>query len=147
MLLVLLIAAVSRGMLAAIRPSLEARVRRRYPSDLVLASEYGANSFGQASRGKLQTRGNGALIITATELCFFQIIPATELVIPLSAIRRTSLVRSHLGKATPFKLLKLELEDAAGSDSVAFLVRAPAALRVTLDLTRAQATVPAAPVR
>jgi len=136
-LLLVLISALSRAMLAAMRGPLEARALRRYRADAILASEYGANSFGLASKGKLQARGNGALLLTANELCFLQVVPEVEIVIPLAAIRSTSFTRTHLGKATPFKLLKIQFDQGGGEDVLAVMVRHPGSFQQAIEEARA----------
>lgn len=132
---------VSRVAMNAMRGPLEARVTRRYPTGVV-ASDFGANSFGLTSLGKFQARGNGALVLTATELTFFQLVPEREIVIPLSSILELSLTRSHLGKATPFKLLKISFRGEAGEDSIAVFLRRPAPFLAEIEGKRsAVATV------
>lgn len=135
--LFLLIAVLSRAMLASVRKPLEARVQRRYGSRPLVAVDYAANSFGLESLGKLQARGNGALVVTADEVCFLQLVPEREVVIPLAQIRELSVVRSHLGKATPFKLLKIQFESAEGPDAIAVMVRRSDDLRALIEQTRA----------
>lgn len=134
--LVLLIAVLSRAMLAAVRKPLEARVQRRYGARPLVAVDYTANSFGLESLGALQARGNGALVVTTEEVCFLQLVPEREVVIPLAQIRELSLVRSHLGKATPFKLLKIQFEGVAGPDAIAVMVRRPDDLRAGIEEAR-----------
>lgn len=136
LLLLVLISLLSRMAISGMRAPLEARAHRRYAAGEILASEWGANSFGLASRGKLQVRGNGALVLTARELCFFQLTPEEEIVIPLDRITQTSLTRSHLGKATPFKLLKVEFRGDAGDDAIAIMLRNPQAFQAQLDARR-----------
>jgi hypothetical protein len=126
-----------RAILAAIRKPLMARVKTRYPHETdVVASDYTANSFGLESLGRTQLRGNGAFVITGKELVFFQCIPKRDFVIPLARVAEVSFCRSHLGKATLFRLVKICFQGEAGSDSIAILVKHPDALRNQIEQAR-----------
>ena len=120
--LFVLIGVASRVTLNAIKGPLKERVAARIPTGDVVMEELGANNIGITSKGRGQMRGNGALVLTKRAVHFFQLIPASELEIPLEKIRSIDLVRSHLGKSVGYKLLKLEYETAAGPDSVAWFV-------------------------
>lgn len=136
-----LLSLFQKGVLAALKGPLSARVRVRYPDEAqVLAADYGANSFGLESKGKLQLRGNGALVLTPKELRFFQYMPESEVEIPLTKITEISFVRSHLGKATPYRLLKVQFAGQAGPDSIAVFVRDPDAMRTQLEQARSAAS-------
>lgn len=139
-LLFLLIAVVASVVVKAMEGPLKERMLARYPQHDVLLSDLRANSFGLESRGAMQARGNGALVLTAKELCFFQVMPRREDLVPLSAITETSLARSHLGKATPFPLIKVSFAGASGPDSIAVLVKDAAQWQRTIDEARAKAS-------
>jgi hypothetical protein len=124
---------VPKGLLAALRDSLEARVKHRYPDSPLVFADYTANSFGIQSRGALQWRGNGALVMTEGELCFFQVLSQGELVIALDRITGLSLVREHLGKATTSHLLRVEFRGEQRADAVAFWVPRPQELKALID--------------
>src|SRR5688500_5510960 len=79
---------VPKGLGVALRESLEIRVKHRYPNTPLVFAEYAANSFGIESRGALQWRGTGALVMTDRELCFFQVLSEGELIIALERITR-----------------------------------------------------------
>jgi hypothetical protein len=131
---------VPRAVLAAIRKPLVARVKARYPNGTdVVASDYTANSFGLESLGRTQLRGNGAFVITGKELVFFQYMPERDFVIPLAQVAKVSFCRSHLGKATLFRLVKICFQGEAGSDSIAVLVKHPDALRNQIEQARSAA--------
>lgn len=136
--LLALLTLLPRVVLASIRGPLAARVRARYPDETrLIASDFTANSFGLESKGVLQARGNGALVLSPTELCFFQYMPEREIEIPLDRIVDVSFTRSHLGKATPFRLVKVQFEGPTGPDSIAVMVRRPDELRAQIDRARA----------
>lgn len=105
-----------------IGPQLEARVGEVYPADVVLLKDSKANSLGLTSRGVMQARGNGSLVLTKTVLHFFQFIPKSEVKIPLSAITAVDVVRTHLGKTIGFKLLRVSFEADGKADSIAWYV-------------------------
>jgi hypothetical protein len=105
-----------------------------------LLRELRANSLGIESKGKLQARGNGGLVLTKTSLHFFQFLPESELQVPLASVREVSLVRSHLGKTIGYRLLKVRYDTAEGSDSVAWYVPDPEEWQRKLESGRAPAT-------
>ena len=144
-LLVVVIALVSRAALRAMEGPLKARAAAKFPAGAIIAADYQANSFGLESRGKLQARGNGALVLTPHEVCFLQYIPESEVVIPLDRVLETSFTRAHLGKATPFKLLKIRFRTEAGTDAIAVLMRHPEPFHRRLEEERGKVS-PVVPV-
>ena len=79
-----------------------------------------ANFFGQASAGKSQIRGLGTLVLTETELVFFQLVPAREARIPRSAITTTRTTRHFLGKTQGRDLLVVMWDVNGMGDAAAF---------------------------
>ncbi|MBK7581344.1 MAG: hypothetical protein IPI67_14165 [Myxococcales bacterium] len=133
-----MLALIPRLVVGAMRAPLSKRVRARYPDEHALVScDYSANSFGVESWGRAQLRGNGALALAPAELCFFQYLPERDVVIPLERIVEVSFTRTHLGKATPFRLVKVRFEGDAGADSIAVMVRRPDELRAQIECARA----------
>lgn len=124
---------VPKGLLVALRDSLEARVKHRYPHAPLVFAEYRANTFGIESRGALQWRGNGALVMTDRELCFFQVLSEHELVIALERITRLRLVHQHLGKSTTSHLLRIEFRGEQRPEAVAFWVPKPDELKALIE--------------
>jgi hypothetical protein len=123
--------------IAGMRGSLEARVAQRFPTEgSVLRSEYAASSFGVQSLGLAEWKGNGALVLTAQELRFFQFVPQKELRIFLEHIIALRLVRSHLGKSVGMQLLRVEFRGKRGPDAIAFWVPDPAAWQADLEAQR-----------
>jgi hypothetical protein len=106
----------------ATRKAARALIDQRFPNGAYLRAADMANNFGVTSKGALQVRGNGALVLT-NEALHFLAIASDDLTIPRGAIRATSLVRSHLGKSVGRQLLKIDYE----GDSVAFFVEEPEA--------------------
>lgn len=104
---------------------LEKRVFACYPPEQVQRVDLKANFFGLESAGVFQARGNGALVLTPQELHFFQFLPRRDLRIPLSSISEVSFVKSHLGKITPFDLLKVRFLHEGKPDSAAWFVPEP----------------------
>lgn len=119
--------------------SLLPRVLARYPEKDIVKMDLTAMSFGQESKGKFQGRGNGALVLTAKEVVFIRAVMETVLVIPLTRVTNLSFVHSHLGKATPFRLLKIEFDGDAGQDSIALIVKNPTEFRDEIEKARAAA--------
>jgi hypothetical protein len=123
-----------KALLKGMRGSLEARVKARLGAGATLVhADYGASSFGVESRGALQWRGNGALILTEKTLAFFQLFAERELVIPLERIQALSLVHKHLGKVTSSRLLRVEFRANEQLDAVAFWVPKPEELKALIE--------------
>ncbi|MCM8814327.1 MAG: hypothetical protein NC924_10435 [Candidatus Omnitrophica bacterium] len=96
----------------------------QFADKTVVRSCSSANFFGQQSRGCMQVRGNGELVLTADELFYEMWIPKKQLRIPRSSITNVSKVYAHLMKSCGFPLLKVEFTNADGqADAAAWLVR------------------------
>jgi hypothetical protein len=105
-----------------IRESMDSLVAVQFDPEDVLKQEHSANFMGQESKGMGQVRGNGALILTHTDLHFILAIPRRSWVIPLVDITKVSFPKSHLGK-TKFKpLLRVDYMDNGQNDAIAWLV-------------------------
>jgi hypothetical protein len=96
-----------------------------------------ANSFGLESAGVWQARGNGALVLTATDLRFFKFVSKSDLRIPLDAITDVTFTKSHLGKATIHDLLKVRFAVDGQADSIAWYVTDPRAWKERIEEVRA----------
>lgn len=83
-----------------------------------------ANSFGLASAGMAQVRGNGTLVLTGQALVFAQWVPARTVRIPRSAITEVATPRSHLGKSRGVRLLRVAWRTDGGTeDAIGLQVR------------------------
>lgn len=103
-----------------IRSEQDARVR--FPNAKWIDS--GANFFGQESRGARQTRGNGTLVLTDTELYFEKWLPHHEYRIPLAKVVEIANPTSFLGKTYFRPLLKVVFTNEQGKqDSMAWFVQ------------------------
>jgi len=105
-----------------IGPKLEARIAQVYKPEEIVFKDVRANNFGLESKGPIQARGNGALVLTARELHFFQLIPAREVRIPLDSITEVKTVRSHLGKTVGRSLLYVSFAADGRQDAMAWSV-------------------------
>jgi hypothetical protein len=95
----------------------------RHFAGLALLHEGDANSFGVASAGVWQVRGNGSLALTRHELLFAQWVPNRLLRIPRDSIVEVTTARSHLGKTIGRDLLKVVWSTDVGTqDSIALWV-------------------------
>jgi hypothetical protein len=140
-IVILLIAsATSKLVVYSIKGPLENRIAAQYRNDDILMKDFTANSFGLQSAGVWQVRGNGALVLTPTELQFFMFMPKSDLRIPLDAVTEVSLTRSHLGKATIHKLLKVRFALNGNADSIAWYVKDSQAWKERIDQIRAAKT-------
>jgi len=92
--------------------------------DNILLIASNANFFGQESAGINQVRGNGTLVLTKDKLYFQLLLPKKIIEIPLENIEKIEESRSHLGKTTGSKLMKIIYRNESNSmDSCAWLVR------------------------
>jgi hypothetical protein len=105
-----------------IGPKLKARVAQVYKPDEIVFEDLKANNFGLESKGAMQARGNGALVLTARELHFFQLLPARDVRIPLDSITEVKTVRSHLGKTVGRSLLYVSFAVDGNQDAMAWSV-------------------------
>jgi hypothetical protein len=106
----------------SIAPKLRERVASAYPGGDVVFEDLKANNFGLQSRGVTQLRGNGALVLTKSSLRFFQVLPRSEVNIPLSTITAVDTTRVHLGKTVGHKLLRVTFDLQGQSDTIAWYV-------------------------
>ena len=105
-----------------VRERLEQRVVDEVPADQVVQQDITAVSLGLGSRGVGQSRGNGALVLTPTELRWLQLKPtSSDVTIPLAAITTVDTARSHLGKRYGKPLLRVTFDAGAGPDTMAWL--------------------------
>lgn len=104
------------------------------------------NFFGRASRGYRQWRGNGLLALTDRGLRFRQLIPRTEISIPIGAISGVSEPSSFLGKSRMKKLLQVDFRGEDGAeDACAWLIPSLEWWKEALEALRAGKEPPAAP--
>ncbi len=102
------------------------RIQERFPSEQIVLSETSANFLGLESRGSLQMRGNGVLVLTQDELWFSRFVKREDISIPTNTIQAVRLVDSHLGKRIlGRKLIYVQFESSDGLDGVAWLVDDP----------------------
>jgi hypothetical protein len=99
----------------------ETLARERYPDARLI--DRAASFFGQESRGGMQMRGNGTLILTDSDLIFEMWIPDKQFRIPLRSIQAIENPSSFLGKSRFTPLLKVVyLNDQGKTDSMAWQV-------------------------
>lgn len=98
-------------------------ILKNFDSSKIILGPSSANSFGQESLGLGQVRGNGILILTNNELFFGMYLPKKDFNIPLNAIAKIDIVKSHLKKTKSRKLLKVHFTNMNGQpDSIAWLI-------------------------
>lgn len=120
--LIMLVIVVPMIVIRFIRGPLEARIAAEFPEHDVIKKDLTANCFGLESAGALQVRGNGALVLTERALIFFMFLPKKEIRIMRDSVTDVALVKSHLGKATIFDLLKVWFKVNGAEDSIAWYV-------------------------
>jgi hypothetical protein len=97
----------------------EQRLRERLVGEAILLRDDMANGFGLRSRGPVQLRGNGVLVLTRQHLAFAPLFRDDPIIIELARIRSVDTTRSHLGKSIARDLLSVEFDD----DQIVWYVR------------------------
>ena len=106
----------------SIAPGLEKRIAKLYPPDKIVLQDLKALSFGLESKGVTQSRGNGGLVLTATDLHWFQFAPEIDIHIPRASITKVDVVTSHLGKSLGKDVLYVAFTADGKQDSMAWNV-------------------------
>jgi len=83
------------------------------PASIILSYKL-ANCFGQESKGLIQMRGNGVLVLTKAGLHFHQYIPSREIAIPIHSMISVDQVKSHLRKTVMRPLLRVSYTNTEG---------------------------------
>lgn len=118
---VILLLVVIFALLRRLAAARERAARERFPDAKLIIP--GANFFGQQSAGVMQGRGNGTLVLTATELYFERWVLRKEYRIPLTAIESIETPTSFLTKTIFRPLLKVNFKNDAGqTDAMAWFV-------------------------
>ncbi|MEZ6195098.1 MAG: hypothetical protein R3F20_05120 [Planctomycetota bacterium] len=119
--------------------------RRR--AERIVASDYAgcalhridplANQFGRRSRGLLQVRGNGLLLLLDDRIAFHPLARGENWEIPLERILGLSDPRVFLGKTYLRPLLAIRFRDDEGEeDEAAWAVRDPEGWRRDIEARR-----------
>ncbi len=120
----LLLAAGLVFMLLKLLQIARAEVYAEYPEHVRILTSPMANLFGVQSGGMKQIRGNGILLLTASQIYFRMLLPRRELLVPLRSVTSVETPKSFLGKTKGRKLLKVDFRnDTGGTDSAAWLVQ------------------------
>jgi hypothetical protein len=112
-----LLSLLMRVLVSRVTAAGQRRIDERFEPSAIVRADPAANFFGLTSRGPMQNRGNGALVLTATTLHFLPLV-GDELAIERADIKAVVTAKSHLGKTIGRSLLKVEF----GDDSIAWLV-------------------------
>jgi len=114
-------ALVPKLLLKKVQSKLELRVAENVPADQIVRKDVLVISFGLESRGVTQARGNGALVLTPTELRWLQLKPrSSDVTIPLVSITVIDTKRKHLGKSYGKPLLHVSFTHQGKPDSMAW---------------------------
>jgi hypothetical protein len=112
------------GWLRRKRDDTAREVRDRLGEDAIVRIDDVVRFFGLESASVFQIRGNGCLAATEDEIRFILWLPRQELRIDRSSVTAIETPRSHRGKATLRRLLRVRYTDATGRpDAAAWEVR------------------------
>ncbi len=127
-------ALVPKLVLGKVKAKLELRVAEAVPADQIVRKDVLVLSFGIESRGVTQARGNGALVLTPTDLRWLQLKPrSSDVTIPLESITAVGTKRSHLGKSYGKPLLHVSFTHDDAPDSMAWFTTDVPSWVETLD--------------
>ncbi|WP_415971968.1 hypothetical protein [Rhodococcus sp. 077-4] len=124
-LLIVGIAVLVKVLVRRLSSSSQSAIAQQFADSSVVKSDPMANFFGLGSKGGAQVRGNGALVLTDSELWFRRIGSSTLLRIPLQDIDGADVTGSHAGKTVGRSLLRVHFRTEAAADSAAWLVENP----------------------
>ena len=134
----LVLSALSKFVVHIMKGPLEARIAAHYGQDEILLKDLKANSFGVESAGVWQLRGNGGLVLTGKNLHFFMFVPKSDICVLLDTITELTIAKSHLGKATPYDLLKVHYCAEGTMDSIAWYLTDPRAWKLRIEGLKAE---------
>jgi len=110
--------------LRRLRDDTAREVRDRLGADAIVRLDDVVRFFGLSSGGMFQVRGNGCLAATERELLFRLWIPTREVLIERPSVTSIGTPRSHRGKASLHRLLRVEFTNRRGEpDAAAWQVR------------------------
>jgi hypothetical protein len=110
--------------LRRLRDDTAQEVSDRLGADAVVKLDDVVRFFGLSSAGMFQIRGNGCLAATDDQLLFRLWIPRREVLIERASVTAIDTPRSHRGKATLHRLLRVTYTDLKGvRDAAAWEVR------------------------
>lgn len=125
LVLVLVFLVAGRRGVECARGEVSERVEHEAAGSKVILQAPNAVFFGDTAKGVKQIRGNGALILTDREICFFMAVPRRDFAIPLGDVVSVSLTKSHLGKTIFKPLVRVQYHSAGGDESMAWEVQDP----------------------
>lgn len=127
-----------RGLVGAVSNAGAAAIASVYGADQIVLSDDLANCFGKRSRGPMQLRGNGGLVLTEELLHFIPLAGGPRVKVSLSDVTEVKLVGSFLGKTVGRKLLQVSWTDGETDDAAAFVVKDPARWHAEIERLRAE---------
>ena len=101
---------------------LNEQVQNKFLKDDIVLSTTRASCFGVKSKGGMQVRGNGALVLTNEVLYFLMAFPRKEFVIPIKSIIDLTTPKSFNGKSILTPLLCVHYNIDSKEDEIAWAV-------------------------
>ena len=98
-------------------------VMKNFTDSEILGVTSKANFFGVLSKGKMQIRGNGILILTMNQIYFELWKPNRKYTIPITQIKSVSHPKWFLGKSKFRNLLRIDfVNESHENDAIAWLI-------------------------
>lgn len=134
-----LVALFLRGIVGAVANAGASAISSVYATDEIVLSDDLANCFGKKSRGAMQMRGNGGLVLTEELLHFIPLAGTPRVKVSLADVTEVKLVRSFLGKSVGRQLLMVAYDDHGAAEAAAFVVKEPERWQAEIERLRAEA--------
>jgi len=132
-LVLLVLTAIRKFIFNWLQRKMLTKVENHFAGRHIVMMALNAGFFGRKSRGGKQVRGNGALVLTETELWFCQALPEKEITISVSQIKSIELRRSFLGRSIFRQLLYVEFYHRGRDESIAWYVNDPEKWKMAID--------------
>lgn len=117
----------------SVRNKLESYIQKRFDKNEIIGATTRANFFGEKSKGGKQIRGNGALVLTKSQLVFIRAMPFKEYILSIESITQVKMPNSFNGKSVLSKLLCVHFNVEGAEDSIAWAIKNPEIWKDSID--------------
>ncbi len=119
---IVLLLIILKTVFSSTQRALNELIQNKFIKQDIILSTTRANCFGIKSKGGMQIRGNGALVLTKEILYFLMLVPHKEYIIPINSISDISTPKSFNGKSIFSPLLCIRFNIDNKVDEIAWVV-------------------------
>jgi hypothetical protein len=123
---------------STVNKKMEIAILNKFDKAEIICATPRASFFGVKSKGAMQVRGKGALVLTKNELYFLRAVPEKEYKIPIQKITDVSLPKSFNGKTVFYPLLCVSFVGDTEKDSMAWAIKDPQPWKEVIERQAAQ---------